>query len=59
MGEEVEDGCDDHEDIDCPICAGRMSDEFIAMVKAAADQPGRVMTAEQFNAWLDQLGREL
>jgi len=54
MGEVVEGQCDDHEDIDCPICAGRMSVEFVEWIKAAADQPGDRMTAEQFKARLDR-----
>lgn len=54
MNEDVERGCD-HEAIDCPICEGRMSPEFIARIKAAADQPGPVMTAEEFLSWLREI----
>ena len=55
MDDEAEGGCDAHEGPDCPICAGRMSPEFIEWMKAAGDQPGARMTAEQFKEWLDRL----
>ncbi|WP_242098845.1 hypothetical protein [Sphingomonas sp. CROZ-RG-20F-R02-07] len=51
------DGCgDDHGDGSCPICRGEeLSPDFIAMLEQAAAQPGRAMTIEQFEAWLDDL----
>jgi len=43
----------DHEGVDCPVCRGEMSTGFIERIKAAAAaEPGPVMTAEQFKAWL-------
>lgn len=53
MDDPIDDGCD-HEDIDCPICAGRMSPEFVERIMAVADQPGPSMTGEEFKAWLDR-----
>ena len=46
---------DDGTDEPCPICRGEMSDEFVERMQAAAAQPGRTMTAEEFFAWLDSL----
>jgi hypothetical protein len=48
-------GCEDDHDDSCPICRGEMSDEFVERMQAAAAQPGRTMTAEEFLAWLDSL----
>lgn len=47
---------DDCEDEACPICDGaELSPEFVAMLNAAAEQPGTVYTREEFSAWLDSL----
>ncbi len=46
----------DHADDElCPICRGYTSDEFLARVETAVAQPGRAMTVDQFEAWLDGL----
>ena len=43
----------DHEGVDCPICRGEMSTEFIERMKVAGEaEPSPPMTAEQFVAWL-------
>ena len=56
MGDAFKDGCDDdQQDEPCPICQGEVSNEFIAVIEQAAAQPGRVMTRDQFEAWLDGL----
>lgn len=57
MDDAFEDGCgDDHGDETCPICRGEELDpDFLARIEHAAAQPGRVMTAEEFIAWLDSL----
>ena len=56
MGDAFKDGCgDDHGDCSCPICRGEVSDELVAMIEKAAAQPGRAMTIDQFEAWLDDL----
>ena len=56
MDDAFKDGCgDDHGDEPCPICRGEVSDEFIATTERAAVQPGRAMTIDQFEAWLDGL----
>ena len=45
--------CDEDGNDDCPICRGEMSDEFVAMIQqAAAAQPGRTRTGEEFLTWL-------
>jgi len=44
-----------HGDETCPICRGDVSGEFVSIIEQAAAQPGRVMTAEEFIAWLDSL----
>lgn len=44
---------DDHEGIDCPICRGEISPDFIERIKAAGEaEPGPAKTAEEFKAWL-------
>lgn len=45
--------CGDGQSDDCPICRGGMSGAFVAMIEQAAAQPGQVMTADEFTAWLD------
>jgi hypothetical protein len=53
---ERDERCDDGH-TDCPICrGGEVVNEFVERVKAAAAQPGQVMTAEEFVMWLDSLG---
>lgn len=52
MDDADEDGCDGHEDIDCPICAGRMSAEFIAHLEAMAADPGPLL---DYRTWIDGL----
>lgn len=48
--------CGDGPGEDCPICRGEpLPDEFLARIEAAAAQPRRVMTRDQFEAWLDSL----
>ncbi|MDB5715992.1 MAG: hypothetical protein JWO15_3389 [Sphingomonadales bacterium] len=49
--------CDDDDPRhgDCPICRGDVSPEFVAMIEAAADQPGEVMTADEAILWLRQV----
>ena len=44
----------EHEDPDCPICAGRMSPEFIAHLEAMADDPIS-LEGDAFWAWLNDL----
>jgi hypothetical protein len=48
---------DDIGDDDCPICRGEELDpDFLARITAAAAaQPGRVMTIEEFGKWLRSL----
>lgn len=56
MGAQVEhDRCDDDGDErSCAICRGdALSSDFVSMVEQAAAQPGLVMTADEFTAWLD------
>lgn len=50
-------GCgDDHGDESCPICRGEELDpDFVSRITAAAAQPGRVMTIEEFSEWLRSL----
>ena len=50
-------GCEwvEQEDPDCPICAGRMSPEFIAHLEAIAADPGPMMGPEEFWTWLNDL----
>ena len=43
---------DDGADEPCPICRGEVSPEFVERIKAAAAQPGQVMTIDEFNVWL-------
>jgi hypothetical protein len=43
---------DDGTDEPCPICRGEVSPEFVERIKAAAAQPGQVMTIAEFNVWL-------
>lgn len=46
--------CGDGADKDCPICRGEpLPSEFVTRVEIAAAQPGRVMTRDDFEAWLD------
>jgi hypothetical protein len=51
--------CEDGSGYYCPICSGNVSPEFIEwldeVVAASEAQPGKVMTADEFNAWLDTL----
>lgn len=43
----------DHEGVECPICRGEMSTDFIERIKAAGEaEPGPAKTAEEFLAWL-------
>jgi len=57
MDDAFDDGCGgDHGDESCPICRGEELDtDFVAMIKKAAAQPGRVMTIEEFGEWLRSL----
>lgn len=54
MDDAFKDGCgDDHGDDSCPICRGEELDpDFLAQITAAAAQPGREMTIEEFGEWL-------
>lgn len=52
---EHEELCGDGHDDDCPICSGRMSEEFVARIEQAAAEPGIRMTVDEFTAWLDSL----
>jgi hypothetical protein len=48
--------CDDGTDDPCPICRGEELDaDLLAMIEAAAAQPGREMTVEEFGEWLRSL----
>lgn len=40
---------------DCPICRGKVSCEFVAMIEQATSEPGKVMTFDETMAWLRSL----
>lgn len=54
MNDAFEDRFDDDHGVEsCPICRGEELDpDFLARITAAAAQPGRVMTIEEFGEWL-------
>ena len=54
MDDAFKDGCGyDHGDESCPICRDEeLNPDFLARITAAAAQPGRVMTIEEFGEWL-------
>lgn len=58
MGEHGERCGDDGADDWCPICRNDVSPEFIERMQAAAAQPGRSMTPDEFTTWLDGLSTE-
>lgn len=49
--------CEGH-DRPCPLCRGEASPEFVALIEVATSGPRRVMTVEQFEAWLAGIGTD-
>ena len=43
-----------HSDPDCPLCQGRLPDDFVRKIKSAKPV-GKPMTADEFMEWLKQV----
>lgn len=53
---EHDERCEDGTDDPCLICRSEELDpDFLAMIEAAAAQPGQAMTAEEAIGWLRRL----